>query len=495
MIPRNETKTEVTNIQSSSYGEVVSSQLTPQVSGNAVYNFIPSNFRTFIDGGSAEASYNLFKVTSGTSLGNYGTIRSLRSVNYKTGQGAELRFCARFNNSEDLTWSGTGGINLGDELSFGYNGLNFGIWHRYGGKAEIRDLQITTPASGSENATITINSVAYVVPLTSGTVQKNAFEIEQYLLANGVGFEVEQINDIVRIDFITDGSKSGTYSFSSGTSVGSFSQVTAGLTKASDFYPKDTGIPEGVDAVGVNIKESWNGTSISSFDPSKGNTYSIRYHNGYGDMYFYIEGTNGKIKNVHMIKWTNKNTTPNLSNPSIHLGMYATSVGSTSSVQVECPYMAGFVSGPISPTRNPRAEDNTKSIGTTLTNILTLKCSRTYNGNHNQIEIHPKTITLTNDGNKGAIFQLRANPTVGGTTNFQQVEDNLVSQIDISGTTVSEDGRYLYSFAVGRLSSQTFSLEELNIRVPPSLNLVISGKMTSGSSSDLSATINWYEDI
>jgi hypothetical protein len=481
MIQRDSSSVNVSNINSSAYGEIVASQLVPQVTGSAIYNFIPSNFRTFLAGnGTAIAEDNIFKVTSGDALGHYGTIRSFRSLNYKTGQGAHVRMCARFLTPQANSWSGCGAINLGDELSFGYNGLEFGIWHRYNGRAEVRDLQITTPAGGSETASITINGVLYSVPITSGTVQDNAYEIEQYLLTNGAGFEVEQIDDIVRIDFTSDGAKSGTYSFSStGSAIASFSQVTAGVTKTSDHIPQS----------------DWNGYIFSELDPSKGNTYEITYHNGYGDMYFYIEDSRGDLQLVHTERWSNRKISPNLANPSIHVGVYATSIGATTPVEVECPYLAGFVSGVLSPTRNPRAEDNTKSIDTTLTNILTLKNSRTYNGIHNQVEIAPRSITLTNDGNKGAIFELRANPTVAGPTNFQEVGNNLISQKDVSGGTVTENGRYLGSWAVARLSSLTVDLNALNIRQPPSLRLVLCGKMTSGSPADLSATIVWYEDI
>jgi len=108
------------------FGEILIAENTPQVSGNAVYNFIPSNFRTFLDGsGTAIAEDSVFKVSSGTALGDYGTIRSFRSINYQTAQGSTVRLCAMFSNAEALTWSGAGAINLGDELSFGYNGLNF----------------------------------------------------------------------------------------------------------------------------------------------------------------------------------------------------------------------------------------------------------------------------------------------------------------------------------------------------------------------------------
>lgn len=466
--------------QKSAFGELVIAEGTPQVSGQAVYGFIPSNFRTFSDGaGTTLAENHVFKVTSGTSLGDYGTIRSFRSLNYQTGQGSTIRACARFNSPLASTWSGVGGINLGDEFSFGYNGLDFGIWHRYGGVGEIQELEVTGAAGGGENATVTINSVVYTIPLTSGTVQHNAFEIEQYLLANGSGFSAEQVDDKVIIDFTSDGDKAGTFSFSSSSATGTFTELTAGITKTSDHI----------------AQAKWNGINMPDLDPSKGNTYMISYQNGYGDAHFFIEDDSGKNAEVHTINWSNKNTVPNLSNPSMHVGVYATSIGATSAVTVECAYLAGFINGRIRPTRNPRAYDNTKSITTTLTNILTIKCSRTYNAFHNQVEIQPLEVSLTNDGNKGAIFELRANATVAGESNFQEVGTNLVSQYDTSATTVTEDGRYLGSWSVARLSSSVINLRELDIRVPPSLRLVICGKMASGSAGDLSAAIIWYEDV
>jgi len=160
-----------------SHGTEPIDRLTPYVAGSSVYNFMPSNFRTYTAGdGSAAVEDRQFKVSSGTSLGTYGTIQSFRSVNYRTGGTAVLRFSARFGTPLALTWSGAGGFTIGDELSFGYNGTDFGVWHRKGGKAEVRTLTITDAATGNETLTVTVNDTAYAVEVTSGTVQHNAKE-------------------------------------------------------------------------------------------------------------------------------------------------------------------------------------------------------------------------------------------------------------------------------------------------------------------------------
>ena len=66
--------------KSGSYGELQFVQAVTEVSGDGIYGFIPSNFRTFNDGtGSAAIDGKFFKCDSGTSLADYGAIQSFRS--------------------------------------------------------------------------------------------------------------------------------------------------------------------------------------------------------------------------------------------------------------------------------------------------------------------------------------------------------------------------------------------------------------------------------
>ncbi len=471
----------VSNFSKSAYSDNIAVTLTPVVVGSAVYKFIPANFRTFTDGsGTATTTTNLFKVTSGTSTGNYGVIRSFRSLSYREGEGAIVRIAARFPENTANSWTGAGAFNIGDEFSFGYNGTTFGIWHRYGGKAEVQTLTLSAGASGVETATLTLANTVFSIPITSGTTQKNAYEIAAYVTANSTAWEAWQVDNTVTFNALSDGNKTGTFSYSaSGTSAGSLAETTAGITKTSVHYPQST----------------WNSGVFASFDPSKGNTYQINIKNGYGDIDFLIENPETEqFERVHNIHWANKNTTTNCVNPSLHLGIYATALGTISAVTVECPYVAGFTTGTFEQTRNPRAYSNTKSIATTNTNILTIRTKKVFNGESNQAEIDPLKLSLANDGGKSAIFELRSNPTVSGTPNFQNVGTNLISDYDVSGTTVS-GGTLLATFTVAKGTTLLVNLKELDLRLPPSTVLVISGYMTSGAASDLSAAITWYEDL
>jgi hypothetical protein len=470
---------DVTGAAQTMYQAQVIAENRAYIQANAVYGFIPSNFRTFLVGtGTATTSDNEFTTTSGTSLGDYGTIRSFRSLNFKYGQCGLCKFAARFPENLALTWQGVGLFNLGDELSFGYNGTDFGVWHRYNGKAEIRTLTVTTPAGGSEDATVTINGTAYTVPLTSGTVELNAKEIADYLDANATGYEAYQNEDTVEVVATSDGAKSSTWSFSSSTATASFARTTEGVTKTSDFV----------------TQANFNGHVPDGFDPSKLNSYEIQYTFG-GDIKYYIFNSDtGRFLLAHTVMWVNNNDGPNLYNPSLHAGLYATSIGATTAVQNYCTYISAYSQGTTIITRNPRAVSNTKSVGTTLTNILTIRNRKNYNGVSNQVEIEPVFLTIASESSKNAVIELRGNPTVSGDTNFSDVGTNLVSEIDTDGTTVS-GGRALGKFTVSNNSPLVINLAQLGIRQPPTLRLVVCGNVTSGASANLTATLTYLEDI
>ena len=108
--------------------------------------------------------------------------------------------------------------------------------------------------------------------------------------------------------------------------------------------------------------------------------------------------------------------------------------------------------------------------------------------------MEPFYVDLANDGAKTAIFEIRGNPSVSGEPNFQSNGNNLVSEIGEAGDTVS-GGRLLGAFTVAKGQSVVVNLKDLDIRIPPSLRFVICGKMSSGSASDLSASLIWYEDV
>lgn len=468
-------------ITKTGFGEVSIAENQPFIQGTAVYNFIPSNFRTFTSGsGTAGAEDQMFKVSTGTSQFGYGAIQSFRAINYKPGQSGMARYTALFESSAANSWQGVGLVNLGDELSFGYNGTDFGIWHRYKGKAEVRTITVSGAAGGAENLTLTLNGIAYTVPLTAGTTAHNAYEIANWLNANQSVWGADQLNSTVIVSALSDGAKSGSYSFSSGTATGSIAQNTAGATKTSDF-----------------IKQAnWNVNTASWLDPSKGNVYQIKYqYLGFGNIKFFIEDpTRGEFVLVHNIEFPNANTTPNLGNPSMRCGMYCVSLGSTTDLVVKSGSMSAFLQSKPVNTRNPRAEKNTQSVSSTFTNVLTIRNRRTYNSLINQVEIEPSFLSLASESSKNTVFELRTTTDTNVEQNFTNVGNNLVADVDKTSVAITA-GSLLTSFTLSPGGTKDVNLTDLRIRIPPTLHLCILARVTGGASAAVTAALTWYEDV
>jgi len=340
--------------QATGFGEVLTGQLTPFVQASGQYNLLPANIFSYISGtGSATVTNQEFTCATGTGVGAYGVIRSARSVNYKGGMAAEFRGTGRFTAGVADSLQGVGLFNVGDSLLFGYYGTSFGIIHQHGGKPELRVLTITAPSSGSTLASVTINGTLYSIPLTAGTVAHNAYEIATYLTANQTVFSCTQNGATVSCIATTDGEKAGSYAFSHATATGTWARTTAGVTKTTDFV----------------AKASWNRDTASFLtDVTKGNVYRIIYqYLGYGAIYFFVERpSTGKFVLVHQIEDANANTTPSLGNPSLHVGVFAASLGSTTNLTTRSACFSSFIEGTPGRTRNPRAYTNSKSISSTL---------------------------------------------------------------------------------------------------------------------------------
>ena len=467
----------------SAFGETSIAENRPFIQATAAYNFLPNNFRAYTTGsGSTSVASQLFTTSTGTSIYSYAAIQSFRSLNYKAGEGGLARFTARFENNVPNSWQGVGLLTIADELSFGYNGTTFGIWHRYNGLAEVRTITVTGGAGGSENLTLILNTVEYTIPLTAGTPEHNSREIVEWLEANQSVWGADQLGDTVILNSLSDGAKDGTYSFTSATATGTIAQNTAGQTKTSDHIPQS----------------SWNVNTFDDLDPSKGNVYQIKYqYLGFGNIFFYVENpNNGRFELCHQLLYANLNTTPSISNPSMRLGMYCASIGSTTNLNVYSASFAGFVQGLEGKTRNPRSVLNTQSIAGTgsLTNILTIRNKKTYNGITNQVEIEPLSISVANEANKNIKVEIRANANAVGDTNYEAAGTNLVGDVDYSATTIT-GGVLLAAFTVATLSSVTINLSDQRIRIPPGLTLSISASKASGSASDVTATLTYYEDL
>lgn len=465
-------------VPKTAFGEVSAAANRPVIQNQATYNLIPSNFRSFTSAsGTTGAANKFWYVTTGTTIFGYGAIQSFRSINYKAGQGVLARFSGLFENNVASSWTGIGLLSISDELSFGYNGTDFGVWYRNGGIPEVRTITVTGAALPATSLMLTLNGVLYVIPLTVGTTAKNAYEIATWLNANQSVWVADQVDNTVIISAQSDGAKSGTYSYSHPTSTGTITQNTAGVTKTSTHV----------------AKSSWNQNTMSDLDPSTLNNYAIAYGNG--NFKFYVEDPDtDDYTLVHIIGFLNANTTVELANSSLRVGLYAASIGSTTDLTIKCSNFSAFIQGEFNKTRNPRSVKNTQTVSTSFTNVLTIRNRNTYNSFYNQVEVQPVNLTISSESNKNVEVEIRANPTFSAATNYTNVGTNLVTDIDKTANTFT-GGRLLSSFTVAPSGGESINLSTFEIAVPPSLTLCIAARVTGGASSPVTSTLTYYEDL
>lgn len=484
----------------SAFGEVTVVQPTPSINVDFLKGVLSDVSETLTATGGSVEFYTTgggksVHCQSGTSVGGYGLVRSKRVVRYRPGEGTRARWTARFGTFVANSAQRAGLLNTGSELSFGYGDPNdgtntsFGLLYRTGGRLEIQKLEITAAATGAETATITLAGTAYTVTLSNGTASHNCFEI-----AGDSDFGITQAwtawqND-GNVYFVANsvGDKTGTFSFSStGTATGTFTEIQAGVGTT------DTWIDQADWNINTLTDASRDGFVL---DPTKGNIFEVRFqYLGYGVItYSVADPATGMLKDVHSVKYPNSSTIPNLESPVFHISWFAASLGSTTNTEIWGVSAYAAVDGDVTPTKNPIAHSNTKSsIGTTLTNVLSLRNSPIINGVINESSMFPKFINVAVDGTKNAVIELHLNPTLGGEPNWTYHEEGThVAEIDTAATTVSGNTEVVV-FPVDKAGSISIDLTSLNIRMNRTDVLTIAVKATSATT-EATAALTWSED-
>ena len=246
---------------------------------------------------------------------------------------------------------------------------------------------------------------------------------------------------------------------------------------------------------------SWNGDpadgtqTLPAIDPTKGNVYQIRYQwLGFGAITFWIENPiNGKFILVHTIQYANANTDPSIFNPTLPLRLHVANTSNTSDIQLQSSSMAGFVEGKEVKLGPKNATSTAKaSVGTTETNILTIRNKATFQSKKNRVEVELDFIGAAVDGTKPAIVYITKNATLGGSPSYSDIDTSTsVVEADNAGTTVT-GGQRLFIFAVSKADSIDLPLGDLSIDLEPNDTLTVSVEAISGTT-DVGASLSWIE--
>lgn len=478
-----------TQLNTTAFGDLKAEKMTPVVQISAEYGLIGQALTVVDPGASGTASVidNKFTAQSGTAADGVAAILTNRLLSYRPGQGALARLTALFTTGVALSRQLAGLITAENSFAFGYIGADFGIIHTHDGESEYQELTITTPAAGSENATVTVNGVGYTVPLTAGTVQHNAFEIANSLTAQVPNYDFSSNNDQVLAEAVLNG-PAGAFAFSSATAVAAWIQITAGVLPVTDFTPQD----------------EWSEDTLSSWspalDPTKGNVYAVQMqYLGFGGIKFFVEDpASADFILVHIIKFANTATTPSVTNPSFRIGWVVRNFGNTSNLTVAGASAAGFIEGEFSISAPPRSDGHDQlAVGTTLTSIITFRNRINFGGKRNRAELLPLLLSLSTQANKSAFFQIIANPIFGGDMDFNYVDKNS-SIMEVAKDAVTISGGQLVGGATVVAGSSI--PVEFNIRdwhkfaALPGATFSIAARVSGGAAADMQTTATWVED-
>jgi len=470
---------------SSAFGEQLSVEPTCVVQLDALYGLDgeqADQFQTYTAlGGAATTEDNMFKVSSSATQYSYGVLRSKRFLRYRPGQGAVGRFVARFDTPTANTSQRAGLFNQEDALMVGYNGETFGLLHSYGAKTHIQQIQITAGPSGSSNATITLNSTAYEVPLVSGEdVYQTASRIAQFTFT---GWIAEQKDD--RVIFLSEsvGAKNGTYSFSHASATATLTTRQSGNAATDVWYPQN----------------QWNGEGAAiTWYPDKFNVYQIQYRwLGAGIIRFCAEHPDtGDLIVLHTIHWANRYTTLTMGNPSMKIGFVAYNLGGGATTVYGGSMMLA-IEGQTIKNDYPRSKngDHTGLARDIVHHIFSVQNPITRAGKINTKEIVLQDMTVSTQGSDPVEVFLFLNPTLStGDYDFRTIPDALaIVDTTNSKTFDIANNTAIITYTVGINGTQQFDLTDYRIILSPGDRLSI-GVRSGQSISRVISSLTWVAD-
>ncbi len=482
--------------QSTAFDELSTAEASPVVQVQFPYNINTDIWEIRDNNGTASISNNKANLSTGTGANQSSTILTKTPVKYNPGQGALIRFTAVYTIgvADSTQYAGIG--NSTDGFFFGYNGDTFGILRRQGGKPETRRLVITTASNTNEDITITLAGDAVsdvTVTATGGDTDANkvttANEIAAHDWSNvGEGWEVHNMGPNVFFTSFTDGSKTGTYSLSSGgESAGTFSQSLAGVTSTETI---------------VN-QSDWNIDSCDGGGPSglscnftKGNVFQIRYQwLGFGSIDFFIENPiTGDYILVHRIEYANTFTVPSVDNPTLPLFAQAKNTSNTSDVVLEIGSMGGFVEGRDTLPGLPHSLSVEKiGIGTTETPVMTLHSHDIYQSTLNRVKIKMTLGSISTDGTKNTIIRIRKNTVLTGPVAFTALDSDISTIHRDTAATGITGGTVVFAEGADKVGTVIIDLEKLGVTMVAPDFLTVTVQATAAASVDVVATLNWQE--
>lgn len=483
------------------FGSIHTENLTPVFQTDAVYGInVGQNVTHTTLSGTVTSSNSLFNVSTGTTQYATASLQSRRRLRYRPGQGIVGRFTAKFTSPIPYSYQVAGFGHAEDGVYFGYKDVagitpEFGILYVKAGVREIQTLTITTPQTTGGTVTVTLADVAHVVTVSNNNnIQRTVYEISRFTYT---GWEAQAYGNTVVFLAGSAGNKTGTFSLSGGTAVGTFAETKTGSSGTETFIPQS----------------QWNGDKLDGtgytgvvLDPTKGNVYQMNIqYLGFGAIEFKVEvpslnNNNSTMVTVHTMNNPNTLMTPTFTNPSFPFTMAVYSAGSTTNLTVECASYAGFVEGSIE-TRGNRFVYEGQLAGGVTTGVYhalgTIMNKLVYNGKSSQIVINLKVFAgHIEDANTGASLYLIRNGDLVGNPNFVDYSTTSATSYDTSETsvTISNKDKIVAILPLGINESSNHDFINDSITLQPGEWLTLAAKADTTTLDYCTITLTTRED-
>lgn len=457
---------------------------------------LASDIRTFAaTGGAAAVANRMFSCTTGTDVGGYGVVQSLRVCKVAPGQAATFRISAAFTTGVALSQQFAGAFSATSALLVGYLGADFGIMRRLPGAIAIHRLTVTVGSGAVEEITLTLNGVDFVFS-TAGALSTTAFaefiaEQTETVLTGWTGFAAQSVGATVTFFQNVPAVEAGAFTIASdGTAAGTWTVPQVGApnvaTEASGaFIPRtEWNIDRMSSALGLN-------PSGITLDVTKLNIWEIS--TGFMDcaaVTFSVMSPDGYMVPVHRIKYPGTSVSPIVDNPTLRVGWFAYSLGSTTALEVIGGTAAAFLDGAPTVLRSPRSASGTITASTTEYVVLAVRARGEFGDTFNQRIMNPQYVSGgAETASRLVRFRIYLDPVLAGTVNWTQVADT--SSMDAATpTTVTPTGGTLIATYLS--TAQPPDIGAMMIMLGAGRTMVITAQAVS-QTTVVAVSIGWHE--
>lgn len=170
------------------FGEISTAHSDPIIQELFTYNVNPRNFTLSTTNSATITQANgMAVVGTGTSTDSQANLQTRKRIQYRPGQGVDVRFTALFTAGVANTTQLAGIGDTDDGFFFGYNGATFGILHRSNASGSVVDTWVAQTSWDTDLA-----DGSQILPVQDWT-KGNVFEISYQFLGFGhIRFAVEE---------------------------------------------------------------------------------------------------------------------------------------------------------------------------------------------------------------------------------------------------------------------------------------------------------------